>query len=82
MPSHEDESIDEVELSELELSVEETDIGGIKFQSRHFEKGSSSEEEIDFRNEMLKNKFNSNDESDNEFEIIDRQEVANINNEK
>lgn len=80
MPSHEDESIDEVELSELELSAEEADIGGIKFQSRHFEKGSSSEEEIDFRQEMLKNIFNPNDESDNEFEIIDRQEVANINN--
>ncbi|XP_046824528.1 uncharacterized protein LOC124426644 [Vespa crabro] len=80
MPSHEDESIDEVELSELEFSVEETGIGGIKFQSRHFEKGSSSEEEIDFRHEMLNNKFNLNDESDNEFEIIDRQEVANINN--
>ncbi|KAK2587518.1 hypothetical protein KPH14_003214 [Odynerus spinipes] len=77
MPSHDDESIDEVELSELELSAEETDIGGIKFQSKHFEKGSSSEEEIDFKQQSNKI-FNPSDDSDNEFEIIDSQEIATI----
>lgn len=79
MPSHDENSSDEV-ASELELSGEETDIGDIKFQSKHFEKSSSSEEEIDIRQEMLKKKFDQSDESDNEFVIIDNEEVADLNN--
>ncbi|KAI4497092.1 hypothetical protein M0802_007838 [Mischocyttarus mexicanus] len=79
MPSHDENSSDEV-ASELELSGEETDIGDIKFQSKHFEKSSSSEEEIDIRQEMLKKKFDQSDESDNEFVIIGKEEVADFKN--
>ncbi|XP_015191159.1 PREDICTED: uncharacterized protein LOC107074329 [Polistes dominula] len=79
MPSHDENSSDEV-ASELELSGEETDIGDIKFQSKHFEKSSSSEEEIDIRQEMLKKKFDQSDESDNEFVIIGNEEIADFKN--
>ncbi|KAI4496936.1 hypothetical protein M0804_000746 [Polistes exclamans] len=79
MPSHDENSSDEV-ASELELSGEETDIGDIKFQSKHFEKSSSSEEEIDIRQEMLKKKFDQSDESDYEFVIIDKEEFADFKN--
>lgn len=78
MPSHEDGSTDGVELSELELSTEDNDIDGIKFQSGHFEKGSSSEEEAELEPTSRKLVSNS-DESGSEFEIIDSQEVDNIN---
>ncbi|XP_076242454.1 uncharacterized protein LOC143184277 [Calliopsis andreniformis] len=74
MPSHEDGSTDGVEASELDLSTDETDVDGIKFQSGHFEKGSSSEEEAEL--EPLSRKLISHsDESGSEFEIIDSQEV-------
>ncbi|KAK9306686.1 hypothetical protein QLX08_002615 [Tetragonisca angustula] len=77
MPSHEDGSTDGVEVSELELSAEETDVDGIKFQSGHFEKGSSSEEEAEL--EPLSSKLVSHsDESGSEFEIIDGQEIDNL----
>nr|XP_003699253.1 PREDICTED: protein FAM134C-like [Megachile rotundata]XP_012152018.1 PREDICTED: protein FAM134C-like [Megachile rotundata] len=74
MPSHEDGSTDGLEVSELELSAEENDVDGIKFQSTHFEKGSSSEEEAEL--EPVSRKLVSNsDESGSEFEIIDSQEI-------
>ncbi|KAG6801522.1 hypothetical protein HZU73_03097 [Apis mellifera caucasica] len=77
MPSHEDGSTDDIENSELELSGEETDMDGIKFQSGHFEKGSSSEEEAEL--EPISSKLISHsDESGSEFEIIDDQDVDNI----
>lgn len=77
MPSHEDGSTDDIENSELELSAEETDMDGIKFQSGHFEKGSSSEEEAEL--EPISSKLISHsDESGSEFEIIDGQDVDNI----
>ncbi|XP_043493388.1 uncharacterized protein LOC122518494 [Polistes fuscatus] len=79
MPSHDENSSDEV-ASELEFSDEETDIGDIKFQSKHFEKSSSSEEEIDIRQEMLKGKFDQSDESDYEFVIIDNEGIAKLKN--
>lgn len=72
MPSHEDGSTDGVEASELELSAEETDVDGIKFQSGHFEKGSSSEEEVEL--DPVSRKLltiSHSDESGSEFEIID-----------
>ncbi|XP_043264507.1 reticulophagy regulator 3-like isoform X1 [Colletes gigas] len=78
MPSHEEGSIDGVEVSELELSAEETDVDGIKFQSGHFEKGSSSEEEAEL--EPISRKLISHsDESGSEFEIIDSQEIDELN---
>ncbi|XP_017888301.1 reticulophagy regulator 3-like [Ceratina calcarata] len=73
MPSHEDGSTDGVEVSELELSAEETDVDGIKFQSGHFEKGSSSEEEeveLDPVSRKLLT-ISHSDESGSEFEIIE-----------
>lgn len=70
MPSHEDGSTDGVEVSELELSAEETDVDGIKFQRGHFEKGSSSEEEAEL--------ISHSDESGSEFEIIYGQEVDDL----
>ncbi|XP_066588710.1 reticulophagy regulator 3 [Prorops nasuta] len=77
MPSHDDGSTDGIELSELELSSGETDIDGIKFQSGHFEKGSSSEEEAEFQPESDKLLDHSHD-SDSEFEIIDCSELINF----
>lgn len=77
MPSHDDGSADDIEVSELELSAEENDVDGIKFQSAHFEKGSSSEEEAEL--EPISRKLVSHsDESGSEFEIIDSQEVDNL----
>lgn len=80
MPSHEEGSIDGVDVSELELSGEENDIAGIKFQSGHFEKGSSSEEEAEL--EPLTRKpishERTSDESGSEFEIIDTQEADHL----
>lgn len=74
MPSHEDvASADGVEVSELELSAEDTDVDGIKFKSGHFEKGSSSEEEeveLDPVSRKLLT-ISHSDESGSEFEIID-----------
>lgn len=77
MPSHEDGSTDGVEVSELELSAEETDVDGIKFQSGHFEKGSSSEEEAELE-PLSKKLISHSDESGSEFEIIDSQEVDDL----
>ncbi|KZC13007.1 PREDICTED: protein FAM134C-like [Dufourea novaeangliae] len=74
MPSHEDGSTDGVEVSELELSAEETDVDGIKFQSGHFEKGSSSEEEAELE-PLSRKSISHSDESGSEFEIIDSQDV-------
>ncbi|XP_071872800.1 uncharacterized protein [Bombus fervidus] len=77
MPSHEDGSTDGVEVSELDLSAEETDVDGIKFQSGHFEKGSSSEEEAELEPISSKLVIHS-DESGSEFEIIDDQDIDNL----
>ncbi|CAL7940567.1 unnamed protein product [Xylocopa violacea] len=79
MPSHEDGSTDGVEVSELELSAEETDVDGIKFQSGHFEKGSSSEEEAELE-PISRKQISHSDESGSEFEIIDGQDVDNLDN--
>lgn len=76
MPSHEDGSTDGVELSELEFS--ENDVDGIKFQTGHFEKSSSSEGEAELEPDTKKIIGNS-EESDCDFEIIDSQEIANLN---
>ncbi|XP_033306039.1 uncharacterized protein LOC117208788 isoform X2 [Bombus bifarius] len=77
IPSHEDGSTDGVEVSELDLSAEETDVDGIKFQSGHFEKGSSSEEEAELEPISSKLVIHS-DESGSEFEIIDGQDIDNL----
>ncbi|XP_048265808.1 uncharacterized protein LOC100651229 isoform X2 [Bombus terrestris] len=77
MPSHEDGSTDGVEVSELDLSAEETDVDGIKFQSGHFEKGSSSEEEAELEPISSKLVIHS-DESGSEFEIIDGQDIDDL----
>ena len=76
MPSHEEGSTDGLELSELELSASETDIDGIKFQSSHFEKCSSSEEEVEL-DATSKTLLNHSRDSDSDFEIIDSQEIVN-----
>ncbi|CAK9828284.1 hypothetical protein ANTRET_LOCUS5841 [Anthophora retusa] len=77
MPSHEDESTDGAEVSELELSAEETDVDGIKFQRGHFEKGSSSEEETELK-PISRKIVSHSDESGSEFEMIDSQDVDNL----
>ncbi|OAD58650.1 hypothetical protein WN48_10534, partial [Eufriesea mexicana] len=77
MPSHEDESTDSAEVSELELSAEETDVDGIKFRSGHFKKGSSSEEEAELE-PIPSNLASHSDESGSEFEIIDGHDVDNL----
>ncbi|XP_033219134.1 reticulophagy regulator 2-like [Belonocnema kinseyi] len=77
MPSHEEGSTDGLELSELELSAGETDIDGIKFQSGHFEKGSSSgEEEVELDLKSQSFLSHSREDSDSEFEIIDSHEIV------
>jgi len=78
MPSHGEGSTDGVELSELELSVGENDAeeDGIKFQSGHFEKSSSSEEEVFDAKKIAASSDESNGDSD--FEIIDKEEIAKI----
>lgn len=78
MPSHEDGSTDGVEVSELDLSTEETEMDGIRIQSGHFEKGSSSEEEEAELEHVSSKVFSHSDESGSEFEIIDSQEVDNL----
>lgn len=79
MPSHEEGSTDGVELSEPELSPGDTDIDGIRFQSGHFEKGSSSEEEAELGPRLPRNAVPSHsDDSDSDFEVIDSREVAAI----
>ncbi|CAG5108251.1 Similar to RETREG2: Reticulophagy regulator 2 (Homo sapiens) [Cotesia congregata] len=81
MPSHEDGSTDGLELSELELSAGETDVDGLKIQSRHFEKGSSSEddEELELKSKDLSS--DSDEGSDeSEFEVIDSHEINNTGN--
>lgn len=75
MPSHEDGSTDGLELSELELSTEEVEVDGIKFQSGHFERGSSSEEEAELEPQKLSQH---SEDSDSDFEIIDTHEIANV----
>ncbi|XP_012269096.2 uncharacterized protein LOC105693623 [Athalia rosae] len=77
MPSHEDGSTDGLELSELELSTEDVEVDGIKFQSGHFERGSSSEEEAELEPQKISQR---SDDSDSDFEIIDTHEVANVKN--
>lgn len=79
MPSHEDGSTDGLELSELELSTEDVEVDGIKFQSGHFERGSSSEEEAELEPRKITISQRS-DDSDSDFEIIDTQEIANVKN--
>lgn len=69
------------ELSELELSVGENDAeeDGIKFQTGHFEKSSSSsseEEVFDAKKIIAVSSDESNGDSD--FEIIDKEEIAKI----
>ncbi|XP_051176301.1 uncharacterized protein LOC127291283 [Leptopilina boulardi] len=78
MPSHEEGSTDGLELSELELSSGETDVDGMKFQSGHFEKGSSSEDDVklDQKSKILLNE--SSEDSDSEFEIIDSRDIGNF----
>lgn len=78
MPSHEDGSTDGIEASELDLSSEENDVDGIKFQRGHFEKGSSSEEEAELESLSRKLISHNSDESGSEFEIIDSKEVNNL----
>ncbi|XP_031838528.1 uncharacterized protein LOC116429576 [Nomia melanderi] len=77
MPSHEDGSTDGVEVSELELSVEETEMDGSKFQNGHFEKGSSSEGEAELE-PLSRKSISHSDESGSEFEIIDSQDVDDL----
>ncbi|XP_046607029.1 reticulophagy regulator 3-like [Neodiprion virginianus] len=77
MPSHEDGSTDGLELSELELSTDDVEVDGIKFQSGHFERGSSSEEEAELQPQKISQH---SDDSDSEFEIIDTREVVNVKN--
>ena len=80
MPSHEEGSTDGLELSELELSAGETDIDGIRFQSGHFERGSSSsDEDVDLKLKMSDDN-DDDDSSDSEFEIIDSHELASLKN--
>lgn len=81
MPYHGEGSTDGVELSELELSVGENDAeqDGIKFQTGHFEKSSSSsseEEVFDAKKIIAVSSDESNGDSD--FEIIDKEEIAKI----
>lgn len=80
IPYHGEGSTDGVELSELELSVGENDAeeDGIKFQTGHFEKSSSSssEEEVFDTNKIAASSDESNGDSD--FEIIDKEEIAKI----
>lgn len=79
MPYHGEGSTDGVELSELELSVGENDAeeDGIKFQTGHFEKSSSSEEEVfDGKKIVVVSSDESNGDSD--FEIIDKEEISKI----
>ncbi|XP_076671153.1 uncharacterized protein LOC143370226 [Andrena cerasifolii] len=85
MPSHEDGSTDGVEASELELSAEETDVDGVKFQSGHFQKGSYHREtpelDLDLELDPLSRKLitiSHSDESGSEFEIIDSQEIDDL----
>ncbi|XP_036142436.1 uncharacterized protein LOC105840904 isoform X2 [Monomorium pharaonis] len=81
IPYHGEGSTDGVELSELELSVGENDAeeNGIKFQTGHFEKSSSSSSEDVFDGKKIITV--SSDESnggDSDFEIIDKEEIAKI----
>ncbi|XP_043477450.1 uncharacterized protein LOC122508257 [Leptopilina heterotoma] len=71
MPSHEEGSTDG-------FSSGETDVDGMKFQSGHFEKGSSSEDDVklDEKSKILLN--DSSDDSDSEFEIIDTRDIGNF----
>ncbi|XP_074102386.1 uncharacterized protein LOC141529646 isoform X1 [Cotesia typhae] len=81
MPSHEDGSTDGLELSELELSGGETYVDGLKIQSRHFEKGSSSEDDEELELESKNLSSNSDEVSDeSEFEVIDSHEINNTGN--
>lgn len=81
MPYHGEGSIDGVELSELELSVGENDAeeDGIKFQTGHFEKSSSSssEEEV-FDGKKINTVSSDESNGDSDFEIIDKEEIAKI----
>ncbi|XP_015606792.1 uncharacterized protein LOC107273271 [Cephus cinctus] len=77
MPSHEEGSTDDLELSELELITGETETDGIRFQSGHFERGSSSEEEAELQPEEPKLPSHS-DDSDSDFEIIDSRELRDV----
>ncbi|KAL0119733.1 hypothetical protein PUN28_007878 [Cardiocondyla obscurior] len=81
VPYHGEGSTDGVELSELELSVGDNDAeeDGIKFKTGHFEKSSSSsseEDAFDGKKIIAVSSDESND--DNDFEIIDKEEVAKI----
>ena len=78
MPSHEEGSTDGLDLSELELSAGDTDVDGIKFQSGHFEKGSSSEEEVELDLNPTALLSHNSEDSDSEFEIIDSREIVNF----
>ncbi|XP_076648996.1 uncharacterized protein LOC143356850 [Halictus rubicundus] len=77
IPSHEDGSTDGVEVSELELSVEETDMDGSKFQSGNFDKGSSSEGEPELE-PLSRKSISHSDESGSEFEMIDSQDADDL----
>ncbi|XP_008558820.1 reticulophagy regulator 3 [Microplitis demolitor] len=82
MPSHDDGSTDGLELSELELSGGETDVDGLKIQSRHFERISSSEEdeeELELKSKDLSSDSDG-DSDESEFEVIDSHEINNVNN--
>lgn len=78
---HGEGSTDGVELSELELSVGENDAeeDGIKFQTGHFEKSSSSssEEEV-FEGKKIIAVSSDESNGDSDFEIIDKEEIAKI----
>ncbi|KAJ8683235.1 hypothetical protein QAD02_019027 [Eretmocerus hayati] len=81
MPSHEEGSADDLDLSELELSAGETDTDGIRFQSLHFERGSSSSDEDAADLGIVgKSQFDDvdGDSDDSEFEIIDQKEVVHL----
>jgi len=80
MPYQGEGSTDGVELSELELSVEnDAEENDIKFQTGHFEKSSSSsseEEVFDAKKIIAVSSDESNGDSD--FEIIDKEEITKI----
>ncbi|XP_011866738.1 PREDICTED: uncharacterized protein LOC105561400 [Vollenhovia emeryi] len=78
MPYHGEGSTDDVELSELELCVDENDAeeDGIKFQTGHFEKSSSSSEEEVFDGKKIIAVSSDESNGDSDFEIIDKEEIT------
>lgn len=68
MPSHEEEIIDDIEMSDSSTAEYDDDI---KFRTGHFERSSSSEEEA----ELVPTSSKLSDGSDSDFEIIDSGEL-------